>query len=131
MSNQEPELAIQGGVSICRQIQTQLRDYIVGGRLLPGEQLPTVRAMAVELAVNPAPVERAYEGLEGEGFLTSEEGSGVFVADLPVEASARGAYRDEFERLCHEFLVQAARYGYSSADVMTAIVALNQQRCSS
>jgi GntR family transcriptional regulator len=128
---QEPELAIQGGVSFGRQIETQIRDFIASGQLLPGEQLPTVRAMAVELAVNPSLVSRAYEELEREGFLTSAEGSGVFVADLPVAWSERGEYRAEFDRLCHEFVVQAARYSYSSADVISTIEALNQRRSSS
>jgi GntR family transcriptional regulator len=124
----DPELAILGGVSMGRQIQTQIRDCIVSEDLLPGEQLPTVRAMAVELAVNPAVVSRAYVELEREGLVTSEEDSGVFVTALPVARSDRAEYRDEFERLCHEFLVQAARYGYSSADVITALEALNQRR---
>ena len=113
---------------MCRQIQTQIRDCVVSEELLSGEQLPTIRAMAVELAVNPAVVSRAYVELEREGFVSSEEGSGVFVTPLPVAPSERAEYRAEFERLCHEFLVQAARYSYSSADVITAIEALNQRR---
>jgi GntR family transcriptional regulator len=127
----EPTLAIQGGVAMCRQIQAQIRDYIVAGQLRPGEELPTVRAMAVELAVNPGLVCRAYEALEHEGFLTSEEGSGVFVAPLPTAWSQRAAYQIEFERLCHEFLAQAARYGYSSEDALGAIEALTERRLSS
>jgi len=126
--DRSPELAILGGVSMGRQIQTQIRDCIVREELLSGEQLPTIRAMAVELAVNPGVVSRAYVELEREGFVTSEEGSGVFVAPLPVAPSERVEYRSEFERLCHEFLVQAARYSYSSADVITTIEALNQRR---
>ena len=128
---EEPELAVQGGVSIGLQIQTQLRDFIASGCLLPGEQLPTVRSMAVELAVNPTLVSQAYEELEREGFVTSEEGSGIFVADQVHCPSERAEYEVEFERLCHEFLVQAARYGYTSVDVITEIEAFNQRRLSS
>jgi GntR family transcriptional regulator len=127
----EPELLLQGGVSISRQIQTQIRDCIVTGQLNPGEQLPTVRATSVALAVNPQPVRQAYQELEREGFLTSEEGSGIFVASLPPLRSRQAAFRPECERLCQEFLAQAARYGFSSADVITLIEELNERRLSS
>src|SRR5262245_28796028 len=124
----DPELTIQGGVAIGRQIQTQIRDLIVLGQLRPGEQLPTVRAMAVELAVNPEIVERAYAELEREGVLTSNEGSGVFVALQVPEQESRAQYRGVFEDLCGEFLAQAARYGFSSEDVITQIRILSNRR---
>ena len=126
----DPELTVQGGVSICDQMRTQIRDCVVSGQLLPGEQLPTVRAMAVELSVNPAVVSRAYQELEREGFLTSEEGSGTFVASGAPSRLAQAEGRAEFERLCQEFLAQAARCGYSSADVIEAIRALSERRIS-
>ena len=124
----EPELTVQGGVSICDQIRTQIRDCVVSGQLLPGEQLPTVRAMAVELSVNPGTVSKAYEELEREGFLTSEEGSGTFVASEASSRLGQAEGRAEFERLCQEFLAQAARCGYSSANVIEAIRGLSERR---
>jgi GntR family transcriptional regulator len=123
----EPELTLQGGVGIYCQIQTQIRDHIVSGQLLPGEQLPTVREMAVGLSVNPDAVSRAYRELEREGFLTSEEGSGTFVTGQPVAP----IQQEEFERLCDDFLAQAARHGFSSIDVIDAIEMLAQRRLSS
>jgi GntR family transcriptional regulator len=120
-SRPNPELAVQGGVSICNQIRTQIRDCIVSGELLPGEQLPTIRAMAVELAVNPSAVSKAYEELEREGFLTSAEGSGIFIAPGTSAKVPPAEYGTKFEELCQEFLCQAARYGYSTADVIKTI----------
>ena len=127
----DPELTIQGGVAIGRQIQTQIRDLIVLGRLQPGEQLPTVRAMSVELAVNPEIVQKAYAELEKEGVLTSTEGSGVFVALQVPEQESRAQYHGVFEDLCAEFLAQAARYGFSSEDVIAQISILSNRRMSS
>ena len=127
----DPELSIQGGVAIGRQIQTQIRDLIVLGQLQPGEQLPTVRAMAVELAVNPEIVEKAYGELEREGVLTSNEGSGVFVALQVPEQESRAQYRPAFEDLCADFLAQAARYGFSSEDVIAEISILSNRRTQS
>lgn len=126
----DPELTLQGGVSICNQIRTQIRDCVVSGQLFPGEQLPTVRAMAVELSVNPSAVHRAYQELEREGFLSSEEGSGTFVASAVASPDQSALWRMEFERICQEFLAQAARCGYSSDDVMVAIQALTERRIS-
>lgn len=124
----DPELTLQGGVSICEQIRTQIRDYIVSGQLVPGEQLPTVRAMAVELSVNPSAVSRAYRELEREGLLTSEEGSGTFVASGALFPIRQAESRAELKRLCQEFLDQAGRCGYSTVDVLEAVQALTEGR---
>lgn len=78
----EPELVLQGGAPMHWQIYDQVGRYIRAGVLRPGEQLPTVRAVAVGLAVNPAVVEKAYAALERDGLVTSSEGSGIFVAGV-------------------------------------------------
>jgi GntR family transcriptional regulator len=117
----DPELTLVGGIAICRQICTQIRDFIVQGRLQPGEELPSIRAMAVELAVNPEVVERAYAELEREGIVTSSEGSGVFVSTAPCAQAESAACAATFEELCSEFLAQAARYGFSSEDIIERI----------
>src|SRR5438309_455890 len=108
----------KSGVPVYRQIQDQIRYGIASGLLGPGEQLPTVRALAVELSVNPATVGNAYRQLEREGFLTSEEGSGTFVAAGAAARDAQTEWRPEFETLCREFLAQAARCGYSTGAVI-------------
>jgi GntR family transcriptional regulator len=123
-SHSDPELTLQGGISISNQIRTQIRDCVVSGELLPGEQLPTVRAMAVELSVNPSVVSKAYQELEQEGVLTSEEGSGTFVASGAPSQLGRSEGQAKFDKLCQEFLAQAARCGYATADVLAAIHAL-------
>jgi GntR family transcriptional regulator len=75
---------------IYRQIGSQLRRLIASGQLSPGEELPSVRDVAVQHAVNPMTVSRAYCQLEGEGLLTRLRGRGMVVAQgaravLPVE----------------------------------------------
>src|SRR5438445_30702 len=112
------QLNAKSGVPIYRQIQDQVRYGIASGLLTQGEQLPTLRSLAVDLAVNPATVREAYTELEREGFLTSGEGSGTFVAALPVETEDKTTFRDEVERLCMICLTEAARYGYTSAAVV-------------
>jgi GntR family transcriptional regulator len=75
----EPEVCLEGAGPIHQQLSDQIRAHILLGGLQPGDQLLTVRAAAVELAVSPRSVERAYEVLELEGLLTTQDQSGVFV----------------------------------------------------
>ena len=66
---------------IYRQIGSQLRRLIASGQLPPGEELPSVRDVAVQHAVNPMTVSRAYSQLEAEGLLTRLRGKGMVVAE--------------------------------------------------
>jgi GntR family transcriptional regulator len=112
----EPELVIEGGKPINRQLETQIRRQIRKGILRPGEELPTVRAVAVALAIRPRAVEDAYSELEREGLLTSGESCGPRVADLPSPAETK-----ELEDLCREFLWRAAAIGRPTAEVVRVL----------
>jgi GntR family transcriptional regulator len=111
----------KSGVPIYRQIQDLIR-YGVGSRKLrPGEQLPTVRALAVELSVTPSTVIKAYTELEREGLLTTEQGSGTFIAPEPVRPLSPAEREDKLRALCVEFLARAGRYGFGPGEVIEAI----------
>ena len=68
------------------QIKDGLRRMIVTGALEPGEKLPSVRAMAMDLAINPNTIHRAYSELEAEGFIYSVPGKGSFAAQRKENA---------------------------------------------
>src|SRR5260370_30977351 len=94
------QLNPRSGVPIYRQLQDQTRYGVASGVLTAGEQLPTVRALAVELSVNPNTVIKAYSELEREGLLTTEQGSGTFIAvQAPVPLSD-GARQGKLLSLC-------------------------------
>jgi GntR family transcriptional regulator len=118
----------KSGVPIYRQIQDQIRYGIASGRLRPGEQLPTVRALAVDLQVNPNTVIKAYSELERQGALSTEQGSGTFVAPQPAPALAPEDREAKLQALCAEFLGQAARYGFGPEDVLRAVRKLMAER---
>jgi GntR family transcriptional regulator len=111
----------KSGVPIYRQIQDQIRFGIASGQLTPGEQLPTVRGLAVELGVNPNTVIKAYTELEHLGVLTTEQGTGTFIAPQPALALNENERRAKLAALCGEFLSHAASYGFTPADVLRAI----------
>jgi len=118
----------KSGVPIYRQIQDQIRYGIASGRLRPGEQLPTVRALAVDLAVNPNTVIKAYSELERQGVLTTEQGTGTFVAPVPAVALAQEDQQAKLRALCAEFLGQVAQYGFAPSEVLRTIRKLTAER---
>ena len=76
-------------VPIFRQIGNYVRRAVAAGVYRPGEMLPSLRAMALELRVNPNTVKRAYEALEREGLIRGRKGVGMFVTEEGT-AAARG-----------------------------------------
>lgn len=97
-------------VPIWVQIRTRLLHQIVSGKYKPGEQLPTVRELAVDVNVNYNTISKVYQDLEREGVVVSKRGRGSFVADLddfvrfssvsPVDAAA-----EDYIRTCEEYAI--------------------------
>ena len=74
---------------IYEQIKDELRKLIVTGAMAPGEKLPSVRALATQLSINPNTIQRAYNDLEAEGYIYSVPGKGSFASDRGDADSAR------------------------------------------
>jgi GntR family transcriptional regulator len=74
------QLDLHSGVPVYRQVIDQVRGGIASGQLAPGDQLPTVRQLAVDLAINPNTVVRAYRELELGGLLETHQGTGTFIS---------------------------------------------------
>jgi GntR family transcriptional regulator len=89
----------QDGVPIYVQVVRQIKYLVSSGRLAAGEQLPPVRKLAEQLLINPNTVARAYRELETEGFVTSRQGAGVFVADGVSPLARREQQRLLTERI--------------------------------
>jgi GntR family transcriptional regulator len=69
------------GAPIYRQIIQQIEYAILSGRMKPGDRLPTIRTLAVELKTNPNTIAKAYSELEIRGVLATQVGSGTFISD--------------------------------------------------
>jgi len=102
----------KGGVPFYRQIIDQIRFGIATGSLTVGEQLPTARALAVQLKVNLNTVTKAYKELEIQKILETQQGTGTFIGSVKIQIAARER-QGKLESICTEFLNIAASYGFS------------------
>ena len=115
-------LDLRSGVPVYRQIMDQVGGGIASGALTPGEQLPTVRQLAVDLSINPNTVIRAYRELEIRGMLDTEQGTGTFISGQKVR-------RDDAERqrslnqLIGEFLARAGSAGFTVEELIEQLQA--------
>src|SRR6202162_5908831 len=78
-------LDLRSGVPVYRQLIDQVRGGMALGQLAAGDQLPTVRQLAVDLAINPNTVMRAYRELELGGLLETHQGTGTFIGKKKLE----------------------------------------------
>ena len=102
----------KSGVPFYRQIIDQIRYGVAAGSLNVGEQLPTVRALAVDLKVNLNTVSKAYRELEIQNILETQQGTGTFIGSIQVQLSD-GERQAKLASICTEFLSIAASYGFN------------------
>ena len=90
---------------IYEQVKDGLRRLMFTGVLAPGEKLPSVRSLAMDLAINPNTIQRAYESLEAEGYVYSIPGKGSFAAPRTgVDEERRDRLLGQFDSLTAELL---------------------------
>jgi GntR family transcriptional regulator len=116
------ELAIdtKSGVPYYRQIIEQVKFAISRGHVATGDQLPTVRQLAVHLSINPNTVIRAYRELEIEGLLDTQQGSGTFVGNRRPKIDQLEKKR-MLDQIVTELLARASSYGFSLEDVLEGL----------
>ena len=108
------------GVPVYRQIIDQILGGIASGALSPGDQLPTVRQLAVDLAVNPNTVVRAYRELEIRGVLSTQQGVGTFITTLPVKPGEAERQR-QLDQLVGSLMARAGSAGFTADDIIDRI----------
>lgn len=113
-------LDLQTGVPVYRQIIDQITMGIASGALATGDQLPTVRQLAVDLSVNPNTVARAYRELEIRGVLETQQGTGTFISGKKPDFSAAERQR-RLDQLVGEFLARAGSSGFTVKELLQTI----------
>jgi len=110
-------LDLHSGVPAYRQLIDQVRSGMALGSLIAGDQLPTVRQMAVDLAINPNTVLRAYRELELGGLLETHQGTGTFVAKKKLERKDAERER-QLTQLANEFAARAGSAGFTVEELL-------------
>jgi GntR family transcriptional regulator len=103
---------------IYAQLERSIRASIATGALEPGMQLPTVRQLAVDLAVNANTVARVYAQLERDGVLETRRGVGTFVHEVPAPQAARAHRERELGDLIRRFIGDAALLGFTLPELI-------------
>ena len=123
----EIRLDVQSGVPVYRQIIDQIMGGIATGAVKGGDQLPTVRQLAVDLAINPNTVIRAYRELEIRGMLETQQGTGTFISHQKLQ-------RDDVERqrklrqIVGEFMARAGSAGFTIEELLEQLQALTADK---
>jgi len=121
-------LDMQSGVPVYRQIMDQIHGAIAASALRAGDQLPTVRQLAVDLSVNPNTVVRAYRELEIRGVLTTQQGIGTFISSKTVAPDEAERQR-KLTQLVGELMAKAGAAGYAAEEVATRFLEfMSEQR---
>src|SRR5271168_5248303 len=104
------------GVPVYRQLIDQIQGGIASGTLAAGTQLPTVRQVAVDLAINPNTVLRAYRELEIRGVLDTQQGTGTFISDRKIKQDEPERTR-VLDQLVSEFVARAGAGGFTLENI--------------
>src|SRR5215831_11788773 len=110
-------LDLKSGVPVYRQLIDQVMGGKASGTLQPGDQLPTVRQVAVDLSINPNTVARAYRELEIRGVLETQQGTGTFISRQRVQRS-EVERRRQLNQIVTEFVSRAGAAGFTVEDLL-------------
>ena len=110
-------LDFHSGLPIYTQIVNQIQSQLANGILKPGNQLPTVRALAQELRVNFNTIARAYRILDEARIISTQQGRGTYITEiLPPEVSERLRI-ESLDALTQRFITEAFRLGFSEREI--------------
>ena len=121
------KLDLRSGVPVYRQIIDQVLGGIAAGNLKPGDQLPTVRQLAVDFAINPNTVVRAYRELEIREVLATQQGTGTFITDKKAEKNEIERQR-RVAQLSGELLAKAGAEGITLQEFLDYFNDLNNEQ---
>jgi GntR family transcriptional regulator len=123
MTNKKLMLQIdfRSGLPIYTQIVNQVQAQVAGGVLQPGDQLPTVRALAEELRVNFNTVARAYRILDEARIISTQQGRGTYITEIPPPRVTERLRREALEALTQRYIREAMRLEFSKYEISEVI----------
>ena len=123
MTNKKLVLQIdfRSGLPIYTQIVNQVQTQIAGGILKPGDQLPTVRALAEELRVNFNTVARAYRILDEARIISTQQGRGTYITEIPPPKVTAKLRKEALEALTQRHISEAVRLDFSKDEIIEMV----------
>ena len=115
------QIDFRSGLPIYIQIVNQVQAQAAGGILRPGDQLPTVRALAEELRVNFNTVARAYRILDEARIISTQQGRGTYITEIPPPKIKEKLRREALEALTQRYISEALRLDFSKAEISQII----------
>ena len=112
------QIDFRSGVPGYNQIVEQIQHEIASGKLKPGDQLPTVRALASDLRINFNTVARAYRILDEMGIISTQHGRGTFLIEQPSPEMTERLRQESLEALARRYLEETARLGFSDKEAL-------------
>lgn len=122
------EIHPSSGVPIFRQIMDQVRAQVASGRLKPGDLVPSVRQMAVDLAVNMMTVSKAYSRLEAEGLLERDRGTGMRVASASPVSRKVADRQQELRELVEHVVTRGLQLGLTDEQMISVVKTVLKER---
>lgn len=110
-------LDFRSGLPIYTQIVNQIQSQLANAILKPGDQLPTVRALAQELRVNFNTVARAYRILDEVRIISTQQGRGTYITEKPPPEVSEKLRHESLQALTQRFIAEAIRLGFSEREV--------------
>ena len=110
-------LDFHSGLPIYTQLVNQLQSQLANKLLKTGDQLPTVRALALELSVNFNTVARAYRILNEARIISTQQGRGTYIIEIPTPEVNKKLKLESLTMLTQRFITEAFRLGFSEREV--------------
>jgi GntR family transcriptional regulator len=111
------QIDFRSGLPIYTQIVNDVQTQIVNGTLKPGDQLPTVRALAEDLRVNFNTVARAYRLLDEERIISTQQGRGTYITEIPPPKVSEKLRKEMLEALAERYISEAMRLEFSKSEI--------------
>jgi GntR family transcriptional regulator len=111
------EIDFRSGIPIYLQVVERIKERLAAGQLRPGDQLPTVRSLAMELRVNFNTIARAYRIMDDSGIISTQQGRGTYILELPSPEVSESIRQKALEELTRRYLVDAERLGVSPEEL--------------
>ena len=111
------DIDFRSGIPIYLQVVERIKEQLSAGQLKPGDQLPTVRSLALELRVNFNTIARAYRIMDESGIISTQQGRGTYILELPLPEVAESIRLKALEDLTQRYITDADRLGISPEEL--------------